>query len=168
MKKMGILTCILAVLSLTANAQEFKKPKRSGYFFVAPGAIAVNAMGGGEPSVAFGGGYEGFLYRGLGIGVEFGGLYVHDESSTKHWAAVFSPILTYDFQRSATQKISPFVVLGAYMASEFQVCCGATFGGGVKYWMTDRFGLRFEFRDNMRSGMNDYHDIQARIALAIR
>jgi hypothetical protein len=81
---------------------------------------------------------------------------------------MFSPYLTYDFQRSATQKVSPFIVLGAYMASEFQVCCGATFGGGVKYWMSEHFGLRFEFRDNVRSGMNKYHDIQGRIALAIR
>ncbi len=168
MRNLSIILCLLTVLSLSASAQEFKKPSRSAYFFVAPGAIAVNTTGGGQPSVAFGGGYEGFLYRGLGIGVEFGGLYVSDESSTKHWAAAFSPVLTYDFQRHATQKVSPFVVFGAYMASEFQVCCGATIGGGVKYWLNDRLGLRFEFRDNVRSGMNSYHDIQARIALAIR
>ncbi len=168
MRNLSIIAGILTLLCFSANAQEFKKPKRSGYFFAAPGAIAVNATGGGETSIEFGGGYEGFLYRGLGIGIEIGGLYVPDESSTKHWAAVFSPILSYDFQRSTTQKVSPFVVLGAYMASEFQVCCGTTFGGGIKYWMSEHFGLRFEFRDNVRSGMNNYHDIQGRIAFAIR
>lgn len=168
MRKLSIILLFLAVLSLAANAQEFKKPKRSGFLFVAPGAIAVNAAGGGKTSVGFGGGYEGFLHRGLGIGVEFGALYVRDELATKHWAAAFSPYLTYDFQRSATQKVSPFVVIGPYVASAFQVCCGGTFGGGIKYWMTDSLGLRIEFRDNMRSGMNNYHDIQARIALAIR
>jgi hypothetical protein len=115
-----------------------------------------------------GGGFQGFLYKGFGIGIDVGGLRVASDQP-KHWAAILCLDGIHDFQRSKNQRLSPFVVAGITMASAFNVCCGYNFGGGVHYWAGRHYGFRIEFRDNARVGsLHTYHDPQVRIGLAVR
>jgi opacity protein-like surface antigen len=170
MRSLCTVVLSLLLMASSAGAQEvFNKPKRSGYLFFAPGAISVNVKIWKDASNEIGGGFEGYLYKGLGLGIDLGAMHVADDYSTKHWTGVVCFYTTYDFQRSSAQKLSPFVVVGLTLVPQFMVGGGYHFGGGVKYWFSKRFGLRLEFRDHGRPGcLHTYHDVQGRIGLMIR
>ncbi len=169
MRKWYAALYVVTLLCASARAQDtFKKPQRSGYFFVAPGGISANVKVFSEPSVQFGGGFEGFIYRGFGFGIDGGALRVASDQP-KHWAADVCLDAIYNFQRSSSQKLSPFVMGGITLASAFDVCCGYNFGGGIQYWLGKHYGLRIEFRDHARVGaLHTYHDPQARIGISVR
>jgi hypothetical protein len=153
---------IFAFLCSTAEAQDaFKKPQKSLYAFAGPGGIAVNTNS-SSSSFQYGFGFEGFLYRGLGFGIEGGAL---RSSCNQTWKATMYMNLIYDFQRSAKQKLSPFVTLGPSFLQDYNVCCGMGFGGGIKYWLGKHYGVRAEFRDHIRT---PYHDPQFLVGLSIR
>ncbi len=168
MRKIFAACFVLALICNVAHAQnEFKKPKRSGYFFVAPGAISVNVNS--QSTLQVGGGFEAFLYRGLGIGVELGGLRVASSSASSKWTGMLSLDGVYDFQRSAKQKLCPFVAAGFTALPEFDVGGGYNFGGGIKYWFAEHYGVRVAFRAHFRPGdLHTYEDVQGIIGIAIR
>ena len=169
MRKILPACFVLALFCSTASAQnEFKKPRRSGYCFVAPGAISVNVAS-SQSSFQVGGGYEGFIYRGLGIGIDGGALRVASQGTSRKWTGMLSLDAIYDFQRATKQKLCPFVAAGLTVIPEFDVGGGYNFGGGIKYWFAERYGLKVEFRFHARPGaLHTYDDVQARIGLAIR
>jgi hypothetical protein len=161
---------VLIFLSGTAAAQDlFKKPQRSGYFFFAPGAISVNVPIWRTPTYEIGGGFEGFLYKGFGLGLDLGSITLVNDQAAKSRTGIGCVYATYDFQRSISQRFAPFLVAGITIAPEFSVEGGYHLGGGVKYWFAKHFGLRLEFRDHARPGnLHTYNDVQALIGIAIR
>ena len=168
------LSCavVLTILLMTASAdaqEEFRKPKKTGFAFFAPGVIAVNVKPWNVPSYEIGGGFEGYLHKGFGLGVDAGSLYIDDPYALKRWTYLLCVYGTYDFQRTAAQKLSPFLVAGVSLAPQFDVGGGYHFGGGVKYWFGEHLGLRLEFRDHGRVGaLHIYHDVQGRIGIMFR
>ena len=171
MRCLGAICFLLAMASPRASAQDvFKKPRPSIFFFVAPGGVAVNLDN--IPSLEIGGGGNVFIYRGLGLEADAGALRFQSRDAqgqqVHRWTGMITIDALYAFQRSAEQKVCPFVIAGATAIPVFDVSGGYNFGGGVHYWISRNYGLRIEFRDHVRSGMRTYHDVQGRIALALR
>jgi len=170
MRKIVAACFVLALFCSSAKAQnEYKKPRRSSYFFVAPGAISINVEPFRQSSFQIGGGYEGFIYRGLGIGIDGGALRVATPGTLQKWTGMLSLDAIYDFQRASGQKLCPFIAAGFTAIPQFDVGGGYNVGGGIKYWFAERSGLKVEFRFHARPGdLHTYDDIQARIGIAIR
>jgi hypothetical protein len=172
MRPIGAAGLLLLLLgSHSALAQKpFDKPRSSGFLFVAPGGVSVNH--GGGSSLEVGGGGQVFVYRGLGFDGDVGGLlYPSHDSQGKQihrWTGMITLNAVYVFQRTAEQKACPFLIIGATGIPAFDVAGGFNFGGGVQYWFAEKYGLRVEFRDHIRSGMRTYNDVQLRIAVAFR
>jgi len=95
-----------------------------------------------------GGGGEGFLYKGLGVGAEAGLVF-----STGGDAVTASGDLSYHFGRHARRgKLDPFVLGGLSFVGPAEKGGGRgspalNFGGGATVWLADHAGLRLEFRD---------------------
>jgi hypothetical protein len=169
MRKMFAACFMFALFCGSAGAQDqFKKPWQSGYFFVAPGSISINTDS--QSSVQVGGGYEGFIYKGLGMEFDAGAFYVAPRYvNSRKWTGMLSLDAVYDFQRSDKQKLSPFIAVGLTAIPAFDVSAGYNFGGGIKYWLQERIGLKAEFRFHVRPGqLRTYQDIQSRIGVAFR
>jgi hypothetical protein len=167
MRNFLLAVFILTLTCSSAAAQDaFKKPPKSFYIFAGSGRIAANTSS-SDASFQLGSGFEGFLYRGLGLGIELGAL---RNSKYQTWNATMHGNVIYDFQRSAKQKLSPFVAFGPCFFKDYNVCCGIHFGGGIKYWMGNHYGVRAEFRDHVRGGgtHNTYNDPQFLFGLSIR
>jgi hypothetical protein len=129
-----------------------------GYTFAAPGATS-----GGVTTLHVGGGGEGFVYKGLGVGAEIG--YMGFTERFGNGFGVFSPDVSYHFNRSG--KVNPFVSGGYSLAFRNGVSHGGNFGGGINYWFSERAAVRFEFRDHIFSS-DSPHFYQARIGLTFR
>jgi hypothetical protein len=122
-----------------------------------------------ESTLQIGAGYERVLFKGLGIGIDGGALGVADSRSGRHWTPTFCLNGVYEFRRSSTRKLSPFVTAGLTAVPEFDVPGGYDIGGGVKYWFGERYGVRIEFRDHARPGdLHTYHDLQVRVGFSFR
>ena len=162
---------MLALVCGSAFAQsDFKKPQKSGYFFVAPGGLSVNQGSLSRSTLQVGGGFEGFIYRGFGLWIDGGGLRGESRGSSQTWTGMVSMGATYNFQRSAEQKICPFITAGLTAIPEADSSgAGYNVGGGLNYWFAKRFGLKMDFRFHSRPGnLRTYDDVQGRIGFAIR
>ncbi|MGA9773379.1 MAG: hypothetical protein WBV94_30390 [Blastocatellia bacterium] len=106
-----------------------------------------------------GGGVEGHFGNGAGIGAELG--YIASTRSTGSGFGLVSVNGSYHFNRSG--KAVPFLTGGGSVA--FAGAGGGNFGGGLNYWMTNRFGLRFEVRDHVFSS-DRAHTVVFRVGLS--
>lgn len=97
-----------------------------------------------------GGGGEGFLYKGLGVGAEAGIVVWGPWLGS---AATASGDLSYHFGRHAHRgRVDPFVLGGLSFVGPDEKGGGRgspalNFGGGATFWLADHAGLRLEFRD---------------------
>jgi outer membrane protein with beta-barrel domain len=118
--------------------------------------------GGGSNLTHFGGGLEALITKGIGAGADISGNYqrsalVNGDGSI---LAILSVNGYYHFLNGAkSQRLDPFVTGGFSRAFNVNVGNGTTtrfnlfnFGGGTNFWLTDRFAVRGEFRDQVRSG----------------
>lgn len=135
---------ILAFLTLGANASLIAQSSGQGHVFV-----GVEGPGRGEVNTALsvGGGYEGFVYRGLAIGADLG--YVAPSSDFSEYGfGLLSVGPAYHFtNRLRTNKFVPFVTGGYGLAFRGNVLNTGFYGVGGTYWFSDRVGARAEFRD---------------------
>ena len=99
-----------------------------------------------------GGGGEGFLYKGLGVGAEAG--YVNwTGTGWPNNAVTASGDLSYHFGRHARRgSLDPFVLGGLSFVGPTEKGGGRgspalNFGGGANFWLAEHAGLRLEFRD---------------------
>lgn len=142
MRRLVSTIIFLAILPTLAHAQSDER-KGWGYLFGGAG-------GASESSTAFlhtGGGGEGLIYKGLGVGAEVG--YFTPFSRFGDGFGILSVDVAHHFNRN--EKLVPFVTGGYSLAFRGGSSSGGNFGGGVQYWATDRVGLRFEFRDHIFS-----------------
>lgn len=135
---------ILAFLTLGANASLFAQSSGQGHVFVGvegPGRAEVDS------SFSVGGGYEGFVYRGLAVGADIG--YVAPRGDfTEYGFGLLSAGPSYHFtNRLRTNKFVPFVTGGYGLAFRGETLNTGFYGVGATYWFTDRLGARAEFRD---------------------
>ena len=160
MRKMLLAAILLTVVQGVAMAQSSGEKKGWGYVFAGAGASA------GDFSTNYfqvGGGGEGLLNNGFGMGAEIG--YLAPFRSGGNGIALFSSGPSYHFNRSS--KLVPFVTGGYSAAFRNGASHGGHFGGGVHYWMKDHVGLRFEVRDHVFSS-DSPHLFQFRVGLSFR
>lgn len=144
-----------------ALAQGSNERRGWGYAFGGVGGAS------GSGSTAFfqaGGGGEGLVYKGLGLGAEVG--YIAPFRSPGDGFGILSPDVSYHFSNGSS-KLVPFVTGGYSLAFRRGTSSGGNFGGGVQYWMKDRVALRVEFRDHVFSS-DSPHLFQFRVGLSFR
>ncbi len=163
MKKVISAVCCLLIVVCVARAGENDPVRRGqGYVFFAPGG--ATSSGYTEAVMHVGGGVEGLLYKGLGIGAEIG--YLYPTVSASSGVAVVSLNGLYQFgSPGAKRKVVPFITGGWSMAIRDGMVNGANVGGGLNYWFTRRMGLRLEFRDHFVPSDLGTHIWQARVGL---
>lgn len=162
MKKLIATVALLVMVPASVSAQDTDHPYRGqGYlvFGVGPGT-------GGPSNPIFkqaGGGGEGFLYKGLGVGAEVeyasGGNY----EFSKAW--IGSADFSYHLRRHAARgKVDPFVLGGLSVVGPTQKGGGrgspaGNFGGGANLWLAQHAALRLEFRDVVGANFWPYSDV---------
>ena len=154
----AFILSIIVLLPSVALAQQVGQGQ--WYAFGAVGyqtGVAGAQVGGGI-------GYERLLYKGLGLGGEFGG-YVGPDAR-----AVLSANGSYHFRQSASQKLVPFGTAGVSALAACGDACGASgafnFGGGINYWFRPQRGLRLEFRDYVFIDYDTVHKLEVRVGFA--
>jgi hypothetical protein len=149
------------VLSLVGTAQE-RDHNSQGYVFFAPGVLT--GEGASEGTFHFGGGGEGFLYKGLAAGGEIG--YVAPWKYSRAGIGLLSVDGSYHLNRSST--LSPFLTGGYSLAFRSGHANAVNYGGGVNWWISERYGLRLEFRDHVETQFAKLHYVGFRIGFAFR
>jgi len=164
MKKILFAVCVFVLLPLLASGQEADDKWASrGYGFVAPGA----AIGDGSSIgfLHFGGGAEGNIYKGLGVGAEIS--YGAPFEAMGNGVGVFSVDGLYRFHKSGS-KFEPFLAGGYSLLFRSDFANAVNLGGGIDCWFQKKLGMRFEFRDYFSPHYFNVHIIQGRIGVIFR
>jgi hypothetical protein len=165
MKKATLMMTLLLTWSGVAFSQNADKPPANGYFFFAPGAGTYD-YGSSTATFHFGGGVEGSLYKGLGMGAELG--YLTPAEDMGFGIGILSLDGSYFFRSRTSRKVVPFVNAGYSLAFRSGAASAINFGGGIQYWFHERIGMRLEFRDHVSPEYTDVHLWNFRIGLALR
>jgi hypothetical protein len=161
MKKL-IISMFLLVFLPSVNFAQNKEHRAWGYVF---GGIGGASDGEGA-FVHVGGGGEGLLHKGFGMGAELG--YFAPASDTiGNGVGILSVNPSYHFRNaSASKKVVPFVTGGFSLAFRGGGASGGgNFGGGVQYWFKEKVALRVEYRTHVFSSDRPFlHGIRAGIS----
>ncbi len=157
-----LMTLFLTILAAELHGQEYRTPVQ-GYIFAGPGAAVY---GGDSGSIYhFGAGADWFIRKGFSAGGELG--YLAPESRFADGFGVLSVNPAYHFVPKRTPKVVPFVTGGYSLGFRSGHINMANFGGGVSWWIGQRHGIRFEFRDHY-SPAADTHFPTFRVAWTFR
>jgi hypothetical protein len=161
------LSAFASAVSAAAQPESEKEHRGQGYVFFAPGGIFEGGYHTG--TAHFGGGGEGLIYKGIGLGAEVG--YLTPWRDFSQGIGMASVNGSYHFMRNRT--VSPFVTAGYSLGFREGHINLVNFGGGVNWWMNDRIGLRLEFRDHIYSESHfnhtdRFHYLGGRIGFAFR
>ena len=159
-RKMILMAIVMLMVQGLALAQGSSERRGWGYVFAGAGASSGDFSRG---YFQVGGGGEGLVGGGLGMGAEVG--YLAPFSSGGNGIGLFSGGPSYHFNRGS--KVVPFVTGGYSAAFRNGAGHGGHFGGGVHYWMKEHVGLRFEVRDHVFSS-DSPHLFQFRVGLSFR
>ena len=161
MKKTVMAIMFLILAQGLAFGQTSKERKGWGYVFAGGGTVSDG--GTSEPLVNVGGGGEGIIGKGFGVGGEMGYFTVLDRGS--NGLGLASANVSYHFNRS--QKLVPFITGGGSVAFRSGAIGGGNIGGGLHYWLSNNLGLRFEARDFIFSSDRP-HTLTFRVGLSFR
>jgi hypothetical protein len=143
-----IITLFLLVLLPSMSFAQTQDRRAWGYVFGGLGG----ASDGEGAFVHVGGGGEGLLHKGFGMGAELG--YFAPASDTiGNGVGILSVNPSYHFRNaSASKKVVPFVTGGFSLAFRSSAASGGgNFGGGVQYWFKEKAALRVEYRTHVFS-----------------
>lgn len=161
MKRLIFSLFIMTFLSTVSLAQASDK-RAWGYGFAGVGG----ASDGEGAFVHFGGGGEGLLHKGLGLGAELG-YFAPAGDGIDNGVGILSVNPAYHFRgASASKKVVPFVTGGFSLAFRNSAASGGgNFGGGVQYWFKERAGLRVEYRTHVFSSDRPFlHSVRVGIS----
>ena len=157
-----IFVILLAVLLPFAAAAQSKEWRRQGYVFVAPTSTTGRGL-----ALHIGGGGEGLVYKGLGVGGEIG--YLGSADGLRDGIGILSTNISYHFTKATkSRKFAPFVTSGYSMLFRRSALNAVNIGGGANLWFKDRIGLRLELRDHIPLRSESIHFFGVRIGLAFR
>lgn len=127
---------LLMLFSGVARSEDGYKGSIYGFFTGGGCQHGYGIVGGGA-------GTEGFLWRGLTIGVE-GGAYTY--VSDKSFGDLHIPVGYHFVDRKKMVKVDPFISFAVGLLYRSGIGPAAHAGGGVTYWFMPRLGIRTEFR----------------------
>jgi hypothetical protein len=157
-----IYVILLAVVLPFAAAAQSKEWRGQGYVFVAPTSTTEGGFG-----LHIGGGGEGLVYKGLGVGGEIG--YLGSADGLRDGIGVLSTNISYHFTKATkSRKFAPFVTSGYSMVFRRSAINSVNIGGGANWWFKDRIGLRLELRDHIPLRFESIHFFGVRFGLAFR
>jgi hypothetical protein len=162
MRRLMIVIATAVMLPALAAAQSDRPYTGYGYFFIAPGAGTPGNWG----TLHIGGGGQGFVYKGLGVGAELG--FLGPRECLGEGFGVLSVNGAYHFRRD--KKLVPFVTSGYSLGFRSGIAHMMNVGGGVQYWFKPRVGLYLEFRDHatVTGWANGGHLYGFRMGIALR
>ena len=147
MKKELFLNCIVILLSavcvFSQPAEQGRVTNSYGYIYGAPGVGLSFCDCANFATVAIGGGAEGLVKGGFGLGID-GGYFFAPSAGIEYGIGLVSPSALYQFKRGS--KTNPFVLGGYTLAFRNGVANLVHYGGGVDYWLSRHWGLRAEVR----------------------
>lgn len=161
MWKLLSVALLLTLLPGSTSAEVWEQHNGQGYAYFAPGRLS-----GGSTMLHFGAGGEGFFYKGLAAGGEIG--YLAPAQCLTYGVGLLSVNGSYHLNRDAHWKVAPFVTAGYSLAFRGGSENLFNVGGGLSYWLSDRTGLRLEFRDYVYPADGATHSVEFRIAVAFR
>src|SRR5262245_58801574 len=173
MKTLIYTAQLLIALSLPALAQTSNSSRGQGYLFFAPGVAKGNSRLPPEApgqtaraSIHIGGGGEGFVYKGIGLGAEIGAVGPWSDFGDNAFG-MGSANLSFHFLPGASErKLEPFVSIGYTLFFRAGVTHGVNAGVGINQWLNKKVALRFEVRDNVEGGHG--HLIGFRIGVTLK
>ena len=135
------ITILLFTLPSLASAQTPNSSWGQGYLFFALGARDT-----GSGALHIGGGGEGFVWRGLGLGAEIGAVWPWSGPGGEE-EGLGSANLSYHFlPPTPDRKLEPFVTVGYSMQFRAGIRHGANAGVGTNIWLRENLALRLEGR----------------------
>jgi hypothetical protein len=145
MKLLIATSALLLAWSVEAMAQTSEHYRAQGYLFFAPGVSTDHEAEFSSATLHLGGGGEGFIYRGMGLGAELG--YVALWSASGDGPGMGSVNVSYHFfHRAPERNLEPFVTGGYSLFARHGTVSSGNFGGGINYWLGSRAAVRFEAR----------------------
>jgi hypothetical protein len=160
MRRLVMVVSILLGGQVVALGQTASEPRGWGYGFGGVGGTSEGLLG----TLHVGGGGEGLVYKGLGLGAEIG--YLSPLGNFGEGIGILSTNVGYHFVKP-NHKLVPFVTGGFSLAFKNGSSGGGNFGGGVQYWLRPHVGLRFEFRDHVFAS-DTPHLYGVRVGLSFR
>jgi hypothetical protein len=165
MKKLIVRAALLLLVPMLASAQDADHVYHvEGYSFFAGARSGTGSFQWGSSTISlpsgsvsnspqFGGGGEGFVYKGLGLGGEL-------LRSTQSWEGatlntwIGSVNVSYHTRPSTkNRKLEPFVTGGysffSVPGTGLGIANGGNFGVGINIWPKDHAALRLEIRDDV-------------------
>jgi hypothetical protein len=110
-----------------------------------------------------GGGGEGLVAGGFGVGAELG--YLAFMEAAGQGIGVMSPGVIYNFSRG--KRTQPFVAGGYSLFFRSGTAHALYFGGGVNHWIGDRWGIRIEGRNQLWPSCRE-NLLEGRFAIVFR
>ncbi|MEW6212072.1 MAG: hypothetical protein AB1631_27195 [Acidobacteriota bacterium] len=159
LRNAAMIFAVILLSCATASAQEKKERSSWGYGFVAPSGADSTFL------LHFGGGGEGVIHKGLGIGGEIGYVGAAREPNVGVGLASINGVYVFGKKDS---KLAPFVTGGYTMIFPSDAFSMINFGGGVNYWFHNRAGLRLEFRDHVSTSSGSFHIYGFRAGITFR
>ncbi len=160
MKRLTTLLILIPILTFGTALAQPQQGRGAGYGYAAFGAATDG--GNNEAFWAFGGGGEYVASSGLGFRLDLG---VLRDSGFEGGLGIFSPGLMFEFKPE--RKTAPFVAGGYTLFFSSETDHGFHFGGGVRHWFSDGFGIRFEVRDDVLAE-HAIHFVLGRVSFLFR
>jgi len=136
-------TLILSLFTSATLVAADANDSSYGYIFAAPGGIKGESL----MTMHLGGGGEAYVYKGFAVGAELG--YLAPIRYLGDGIGILSANGSHHFRNlTRSGRFVPFLSLGYSLGFRSGTVSGVNFGAGTNYWITDRQGLRLEFRDH--------------------
>ena len=153
----------LSLSGMASSQAPETTPKASyGYAFITPGVVVGD---GASPTINIGAGAEGLIKGGLGASIDLSYLFF-PKSGFGEGFGMFSPGMIYQFRTN--RKTVPFISGGYTLAFRQGTESLVYGGGGFNHWFSNRWGLRFEVRDQIAPRDPEYNFLQFRIGFLFR
>jgi hypothetical protein len=141
--------CIVLLMAL-APTLSFAQTEERGSVQVYS-VTGVGRVSGENAQLQIGGGADALIFKGVGVGGEF--VRNKEREGLASGFNIFSTNGSFHFLGGGTSnKFDPFAT-GGY-SRLFASGAGVNalnFGGGFNYWLSNKVGARFEFRDHVNS-----------------
>jgi hypothetical protein len=143
--KQAFQALVLAAATVALVAAQPASGQYGGHGYA---VFSLGAPSGGRLGdvLSFGGGGEGFLWKGLAVGTDLN--YLAPRHDTGEGIGLWNLTGGWHFtNRTREQKVVPFLSGGYTLAFRSGTANLINYGGGINYWFRPRLGLRIEVRD---------------------
>lgn len=145
-----------------AQAPDASTKMGYGYTFFSPGVAVGDGV---SPTINVGAGAEGLIRGGLGASVDLSYLFF-PRGGFGAGFGMFSPGMLYQFRTN--HQTVPFFSGGYTLAFREGTENLIYAGGGFNHWFGNRWGMRFEIRDQIVPRDPEYNLVQFRIGFLFR